>query len=404
MVSKKINVVWICHFSNAEIQAHLPIWKSKDEFAPWVPNMLKGFEDSSEIELSVISPHEYLRKTTEVKLRNINYYFIPFGIPFWGRHWPGLFRYDIYTIYRSFREKVEKIINKIAPDIVNLIGAENAYYSSSILDYKESYPVLITIQGFISQFKNEEGLALDQRKRIEVEEEILRTFKYFCGEQDSSTYISSHNPSHNFFKLYFPINEKLAKESIVSEKKYDCIYFGRLTKTKGIEDFIKVVAELKVVKPDVTACIIGGGDIKQWRKFAAELGCKTNIEFIGFVNTQKELFKYVKSSRIFLAPPFKERLSSTIREAMLMKVPIVAYATGGIPYLNEFDENILLVKTGEYKSMAEKALLLLQDENYASKLSMKAYHYAINEFSLEVNKNRLLQAYFTIHEENKNEH
>ncbi|HEY6437828.1 MAG TPA: glycosyltransferase, partial [Ignavibacteriaceae bacterium] len=93
--------------------------------------------------------------------------------------------------------------------------------------------------------------------------------------------------------------------------------------------------------------------------------------------------------------------SSTIREAMLLKVPVVAYATGGIPYVNEFDENIYLVDTGNYKEMAGKALLLLEDEQLRDKLSDKAYQYCNNEYSCKINSERLVSAYQTILDNNQ---
>ena len=345
MSTNKIKVILICHFTNAEMQGLLPLWKHKNEFASWIPNVLKGFENNTEIELHVISPHEYLKRTTELELRNIKFYFIPYGIPFYHRHWPSSLRLDDYINFFLFRRKVRKIVKQINPDIINLIGAENAYYSSAILDYQDHYPVLIAIQGFISEFKSDINILPSLQKRIYFEEKILQSFKYYCGEQDSSSYISNYNPKRTFFRLYFPVNELLALETKYNGKKYDCIYFGRLTKPKGAEDFIKVINEIKKIKPDVSACIIGGGEIKPLITLASNLECINNIEFIGFAKSQKELFEYVKSSRVFLAPPYKDRLSSTIREAMLLKVPIVAYSTGGIPYINEFDEN----KTKEAK-------------------------------------------------------
>jgi len=398
---KKIRVIWICHFTNEEVQSMLPLWKHRNEFAPWIPNLLRGFENRKDIEIHVISPHEYLKKYTNFILRNIHYHFIPCGIPFWHRHWPGKFRFDIFINFYFLRRRFKGIIDHLNPDLINLFGAENAYYSSVILDFDGKYPELITIQGFISQMKSAIKLTSNIKKAIEVEERILKTKKYFCGEQDSSVYIADYNPKHVFFKLYFPVNEALALATNNVGENYDCIYFGRLIKEKGIEDFIRVIAEIKIKKYTIKACIIGEGDEKPYKELAKKLNCEENIDFKGFIKTQDELFKFVKSSRVFLAPPYFERLSSTIRETMFLKVPIVAYATGGIPYINEFDENIFLVDTGDYNGMARKTLLLLENESLRNNLAEKAYQYAIREYSLKINVERFISAYQTILDETK---
>ena len=402
-MGNKIKVVWLCHFSNAEVQACLPLWKRINEYGSWIPNMVKGFEGRNDIELHVISPHEYLKKTTSFELRNIKYSFVPVGVPVYRRPWPFIFRYDAMTNFASFRRNTKLIIKQIKPDLVTLIGAENAYYSSAILDLKSDYPVLVCIQGFVSQYKEggknilpllsriKNNQVLD--KRIEVEQTILKEFTHFCGEPDSSTYMTKYNPNHHFYRLYAPVNEELTISSPTIEKKYDCIYFGKLTQIKGAEDFIKVIGELKKQKPDIKACIAGGGRQAPFIALAKKLNCFQNIEFTGFLKTQKELFAHVKASKVFLAPPHKERLSSTIREAMFMKVPIVAYATGGIPYINESDENIYIVETGEYKAMAEKTMLLLNDETLRNNLAEKAYEYAVNEYSLSTTTTRLISMY-----------
>jgi len=388
----KLKIIWICHFTNKEVQSKLPLWKRSNELSPWIPNLIKGFHGRDDIELHVILPHDYLIRQTYSAKENIYYYFIPYGMPIYHRHWPEIFPYDVYTDFAAFRSKVKILVAKINPDLINLIGAENSYYSASILDFINKYPVLITIQGFISQMKDVINLTPIVHKRIEIEEKILREFKIYCGEQDSSQYISSYKQNHQFYRFYFPVNEDLVYKTH-EKQKCDLIFYGRIVKEKGVIDFINIVALLKAKKQNITACVIGGGNLAPYKILANDLNCLQNIEFAGFLKTQEELFEKVQSAKIHLVPTYFDRLPSTIRESMYLKVPIVAYATGGIPYINEYDENIYMVKTGDYKEMAEKALKLLNDETARHSLAEKAYNYAISEYSLAVNTERLIAAY-----------
>ena len=389
----KLKILWICHFSNPEVQSKLPIWKRGKMFASWIPNIIKGFEGNNEIELYIISPHNYLKKQTKYIHNNVHYHFLPYGIPILNRSWPGFFPFDAFTNYFCFREKVKKLVAEIKPDLINLFGAENSYYSSSILDFKDNYPVLITIQGLISQMKDSVVMTKVTKKRIEIEEKILQAFEYFSGDQDSSKYIYSYNPNHKYFTFFYIVNEDLIFETTEQEEKYDCIFYGNITKNKGIEDFIKIIAKLKIKRPTIMAGVVGIGNILEFQKLAMNFGCELNIKFFGFLKTQKELFKIVKSSKVLLVPTYFDRHPSTIREAMFLKVPVVAYATGGIPYINEFDENIYIVERGDTQSMYEKVLYLLQNEDKRIALAEKAYRYAQNEFSLVANIERLITAY-----------
>lgn len=146
-----MKIVWICHFSNAEIREHLSLsnnWiankirkvigKKKaapyTDFAPWVSNFIKEFETFESIELHIISPHQGLKPFTQYfELRNIHYYFFKPDLPILN------LRYDMFLKkpkYRMNRFLVSQLIEEIQPDLVNLIGAENPYYSITALDIK----------------------------------------------------------------------------------------------------------------------------------------------------------------------------------------------------------------------------------------------------------------------------
>ncbi|MDE6451741.1 MAG: hypothetical protein K2L23_05540, partial [Odoribacter sp.] len=147
-MKKKLKVVWICHFTNEEVQEHLPLWKRTREFGQWIPNTIAGFKDRDDIELHVVVPHVYLKGSKDLNIDGIHYHFIAYGFPLINRPWPSFFPLDAVLGYPCIEYKIVKKVIQINPDIINLQGAENAYYSSSVLKLENKYPIVISIQGF----------------------------------------------------------------------------------------------------------------------------------------------------------------------------------------------------------------------------------------------------------------
>jgi hypothetical protein len=56
----KLKVAWICHFSNQEVQSISHPEYFVDEFAPWITNLARIFENDSGIELHILSPQTQL--------------------------------------------------------------------------------------------------------------------------------------------------------------------------------------------------------------------------------------------------------------------------------------------------------------------------------------------------------
>ncbi len=391
-----MKVVWICHFSNEEIQKLIPLFFKIREFAPWIPNLIKGFEALKDIELNIISPHYFIKKPTNLCIRGVNYYFLPTGFPIFHGYYPSFLPINSIFNFYLFNKRVKKIIDFIKPDIINLHGVENAHYSYSIMQIKNKYPIIISIQGFISEIANKNS-SCNIKRAAKNEIEILKNFNYYLGDHNSKEYIQKFNKNINFFVAYYPTNEELImklNQTDYNKKIYDCIYFGRLNDiNKGTLEFVKVINEVKKTIPDIKGVMIGPGRFDYINQIIKDLDCTKNIEILKFAKNQEELFKIVKKSKIVLIPSLFDRLPSTIRESMLLKVPIIAYSVGSIPSINNDSKNIELIEKGNFKKMAETVINLLNNNEYYEKLKNSAYEYALKEFSLSVNVKRIIDAY-----------
>jgi glycosyltransferase involved in cell wall biosynthesis len=62
----------------------------------------------------------------------------------------------------------------------------------------------------------------------------------------------------------------------------------------------------------------------------------------------------------------------SIIEAFSCGLPVVSTDAGGIPYIVENGETGLLVKTNDYRALAQQAIRLVKDENLAQNIIRKA--------------------------------
>jgi glycosyltransferase involved in cell wall biosynthesis len=387
-----MKVVWLCHFSNHQVQRVIKPLHPVNETAPWIANLIRLFEDQKDIEIHIVSPHEYIGADIQFEYKGIHYHFFNAHIPLWGRHWPSFFKFDYWTDFFLNKLKVRKIINRIKPDIIHLHGAENAYYSSSIIQFKVKYPILITIQGFISHANSTNHP--QTKMRVRYEKEILKRFTHFGYRTISmGKNILSLNPDAKLHWHNYPI---MGIKPLDIEKRYDIIFFASLSKEKGIEDLLQAISVVKSNFPHVAVCIIGSCASKYLnylKNMATDLGISKNIYWAGFLDTQADVHKMASSSRICVLPTWHDIIPGTIIESMFLKLPVVAYSVGGITEINDKNECISLVAKGDINALAEKILWLLKNPEIQKLNGRRAYIRAIEMFDNTKICGDLLSAY-----------
>jgi glycosyltransferase involved in cell wall biosynthesis len=372
----KTKVVWLCHFSNALVQSKLKVRRNISEFAPWIAASIKQLEFSENIELHIISPHEYISGVRKFNINNVNYYFYNPFIPIWGRHWPDIFRFDYWSNFYFSKRITKRLVDKIQPDIIHLHGAENAYYSSTVFQFIERYPVILTIQGFISKTLEQGSKIIG--KRIQVENEIIEKIpNAVVRTQSMADELQKRCPQVEQFHLHYPM---LIPEPQKLQKKYDLVFFARITKDKGIFDYIKAISKLKRQKQNIRACVIGSGRMEDFMAIANADGLEENIDWIGFLPSQREVHDVVSQSKICVLPTYHDIISGTIVESLLLGIPVVAYDVGSIHEVNAEEEIVQLAPKGNIKDLVERIRKLLNDAKLYAQLSQKSRQRALSMF------------------------
>ncbi|MFC2096242.1 glycosyltransferase family 4 protein [Bacteroidota bacterium] len=389
---KKLRVVWLCHFTNDEVQAIINPRIKVDELSPWIPSSYKILQNDQDIELHIISPHKHINNFKKYLKDGIYFYFYNAHMPIFGYPWPKFFKWDYISNFRKNKRITRKLVNNIHPEIIHLHGAENAYYSSSILQFIKEYPTILTVQGFISKTNKRKSIQI--KKKIHIEHLILKKLKSaFYRTETMAKDLKIFNPDINLYWGTYPTKKIIPLADI--SKKYDLVFFARVSKDKGIEDLLKAVAIIKIKKPDITLCVIGSGKLESFQLLAKELGISENVIWAGFLPTQADVHKLASQARIIVLPTYHDIISGTIIESLFLKIPVVAYNVGSIHEVNKHEEIISLVKKLDVEGLAKSILDLLNNEKLQEERAEKGYKRAMEMFSTsnEEIKNDLLKAY-----------
>jgi glycosyltransferase involved in cell wall biosynthesis len=365
-----VRILWLCYFSNKEIQDIISPRKRVKECCPYIPTTISLLESADDIELHVISPHEYITGVKKFKLRNVRYYFYNAHMPFSGRHWPLIFKWDYISNFFSNKLITRRIVNKIKPDLIHLHGAEMAFYSSTIFQFISKYPSILTVQGFINKSTVKKDFLVN--KRIRTEKKIFeRMENSFYRTQTMANDIKKMNPQINLYWNTYP--KKFSAISKDTKKEFDIVFFAKVTRDKGIADLLEAVSIIKRNKPNISLCVIGSGHLDVYKRKSTELGISKNISWKGYLPTQDDVHKLVTTARISVLPTYNDIISGTIIESIFLRIPVVAYNVGSIHELNSDDTLVSLVDKHDIKQLASEIEFLLDNPSICQERAEKAY-------------------------------
>ncbi len=392
--SKKLKVVWLCHFANQEMTNYFNT-PGVNEMTPWINNLIDLFKTRTDVDLHIVAPNVFTNRNCSFVKESVNYHFYPLRLPLIPKKVNTLFKLLFGTDYKFIKSQISKIIHKIDPDIIHLHGAENPYYSAGILPLIGEYPALLTIQGFA---RKASSINKEVKKRIAYEELIIKNIKYFgVRTGDMKEVLLSLNPKAKFFFHNYPFT--IPKHTKSNESTFDIIFFARISKDKGIEDLLQAMKLMKRVKPDISLMVIGSASksyLLKLQLMCRQLQITTNVKFLGFMKTQNDIYKIAVKAKICVLPSYHDINPGTIIESMYMKLPVVTYNVTGMSELNEKKNTVMLVEQRNVNQLAEKTIQLLKNTDLQNTLAQNAYTYAQERFNNNNIPNDILNAYQSI--------
>lgn len=140
-------------------------------------------------------------------------------------------------------------------------------------------------------------------------------------------------------------------------KQVKLVFLGRQTPQKCPLLFCQIVEEVKKTLPDITARMIGDGELMpQVKEYIHQNHLERNIELVGF---QSNPYPYLNAGEIMVMPSAWEGFGLAAVEGMCLGKPVVCSGVGG---LNDIVDSTCGAKCSSMEEYAHAIIELLQDD------------------------------------------
>lgn len=172
------------------------------------------------------------------------------------------------------------------------------------------------------------------------------------------------------------------------------LFFGRIHKYKGLNQFVKAVLALRREGHAVTGVVAGkGSDLDEHRSAMDEAGC---FEVIDQFIPSEDVPRLFLESRAVVLPYTDGTQSGVAALALGYGRPVVATAVGSIPELVRHEQNGLLVAPGDIAALIDSLRRILLDDELWERLAAGAISLRDGELSWDSISNQTLKVYSSV--------
>lgn len=178
---------------------------------------------------------------------------------------------------------------------------------------------------------------------------------------------------------YFTPDSAIAREPVV-------LFVGRLSSLKGCDLLIQAMAEVQRHHPETELVVIGDGPERANLETLARR-VLSRARFLGS-QPQDRVREWLNRAKIFSVPSLTietgecEAFGLVFAEAQAMGVPVVSFASGGIPEAVAHEKTGFLVSERDWRGLAGGIAHLLGDETLWARFSRAARERTVASFDL----------------------
>ena len=325
---------------------------------------------------------------------------------------------------RANYKKMKKVLEEFKPDIVHINNFQRQLSASIIKAIKKkNIPIVFTAHDVqavcpaITMMDNNKcicekckgGKYLNCIKKKCNKGSTLKSIigaiegYYYRAKKIYTKKINYIITPSNFYKTKFvedgiPDYKIQALHNFVDLKQYDlevtdegyALYFGRLSKEKGILNLVNAFVKLE----KGTLYIAGEGPEKEnIEKIINENNLQERVKLLGFLNSD-EMKETIRKCRFVVVPSiWYENCPYSVMETLAIGKPVIGANIGGIPELIQEAKTGLVYKFDDIDDLANKMKIFFEDSELAEQFGKNAKDEAKELYGKEKYYQRILDIY-----------
>lgn len=322
------------------------------------------------------------------------------------------------------KKKMEEALDEFKPDIVHLNNFQRQL-SASIIDpiKRRNIPIVFTahdVQAIcpaITMMDNDKNICEECMKGkylncIKKKCNKGSTLKSIVGALEGYYYRTKNiytkkidfiiTPSEFYREKMIedgiPENKIKALHNFVELKDYDletsdegyALYFGRLSKEKGILNLINAFTKLKEGK----LYIAGEGPEKETiEKIIKENNLEDRIKLLGFLNADQMKDTIRKCKFVIVPSIWYENCPYSVMETLAIGKPVIGANIGGIPELVKNEQSGLTYKYDDIDDLANKMETLFNNEELVTEYGTNAKKQANELYGKDIYYKNIMSIY-----------
>jgi glycosyltransferase involved in cell wall biosynthesis len=271
------------------------------------------------------------------------------------------------------------LISKERPDLIQANAGDTLKYAVlSKLFFRWDYPIVFRNASTISRYLRNSFARWTYAFLFRFVKHVV-SVSQFSRLDFISTFPKMHHKVSVIPVAVDDSDEKVEGEALGGNP---CVlHIGGFTFEKNHMGLLSIFEKFRQRYPDAILTLVGDGPLrKEIEDLVVKRRLKKNVVFLGY---QHNPSRYFKSAKCLVLPSIIEGLPSVILEAFQCRVPVVAYAVGGVSEIVLPGETGWLIGAKDEPAFVSAMIDVLEHPVGTAGISERAYQLVTQQFGLE---------------------